>query len=158
VELENDVVRKHRGEEQPEVTEAKVALDALSHKEADLIRGVWWHDFELLADLIFSQAGWQRVSVIGKTEKDIDLDLLSPVTNRRAFVQVKSRADFGTLERSISVFRSNPIYNEMYFIVHTADKRVLDHSEPGVSVLGLAKLAELTINAGLMNWLLKKRE
>lgn len=158
VDLEDYLVRKIRGEVQPEVAEANAAIETLRLKAAQLIRGLWWHDFELLADLIFAQAGWQRVSVIGKTEKDIDLDLLSPVTNRRAFVQVKSRADFAMLQQSISAFRSNQNFGEMYFVVHTADEQVLNHSESGVNVLGLDKLAELTINAGLMNWLLKKRE
>ena len=142
----------------PEVAEAKSAFEALCLRAAELIRGLWWRDFELLVDLIFAQAGWQRISVIGKTEKDIDLDLLSPVTNVRAFVQVKSKASFDTLKQSIDAFKANPNYTEMYFVVHTADKRVLGHEESSVNVLGLDKLAELTINAGLMTWLLKKRE
>ena len=36
-----------------------------------------------LVDLIFSNAGWQRISVLGKTQKTLDLDLRSPVTGER---------------------------------------------------------------------------
>jgi len=49
-----------------------------------LLQSLWWKDFELLADLIFTQSGWQRTSVLGKTEKSIDLELLSPVTGSTA--------------------------------------------------------------------------
>ena len=43
----------------------------LKEKVENLIQGLWWNDFELLVDLIFAKSGWQRVSVLGKTE-DVD--------------------------------------------------------------------------------------
>jgi hypothetical protein len=153
------LIRKIRGNEQPEVFEAKDAFDTLCNKAAVLIEGLWWHDFEVLADLIFTRAGWQRVSVLGKTEKDIDLDLLSPVTNRRAFVQVKSSANYDAFNDSVSFFRNSGIYDEMYFVVHTIeDKRLVAQSVDGVTVLDIDDIAKLSINSGLMTWLIKKRE
>ncbi len=152
------LIHKINGVEIPEVLQAKKAFSNLCKTAGELIRGLWWHDFELLADLIFSRQGWQRVSVLGKTEKDIDLDLVSPVTNKRLFVQVKSKADFNMLEESIKAFRANGIYSEMYFVVHTADESVCRHNEDGVTILGLDKISELAVNSGLMNWLIKKRE
>lgn len=158
IERSEYLVQKIRGDLQPEVVKAKNAFANLSTEAANLIKGLWWHDFELLTDLIFSRGGWQRVSVLGKTEKDVDIDMLSPVTNRRAFVQVKSSSNYETFQDSLTTFRSSSIYDEMYFVAHTLDPRILSHAESGVTVLGPTKLAELSINSGLMDWLLKKHE
>ncbi len=153
------LIRKIRGERQPEVVDARQAFDDLALRATDLIRGLWWHDFELLADMIFSRAGWQRISVLGKTEKDVEFDMLSPVTNRRAFVQVKSSADYSTFQESLRAFEANKIFDEMYFVVHTLrDERMQEHIAKNISVIGPSKLAELTINSGLMDWLIKKHE
>ena len=38
-----------------------------------LIKGLWWGDFELLVDLVFSRLGWQRYSVLGKEQKELIL-------------------------------------------------------------------------------------
>jgi len=153
------LIRKIQGEEQPEVLATREAFAKLVHEAINLIRGLWCHDFELLADLIFSRSGWQRVSVLGKTEKDIDIDMLSPITNKRAFVQVKSSAGLSTLQDSINFFRNSEIYDEMYFVVHTPlDTHMLDCNENGITVVGPDMLAKWTINAGLLDWLIKKHE
>lgn len=62
-----------------------------------LIAGLHDSGFELLADLIFANGGWRRVSFFWETMKDVDLVLGQPVTGERAFVQVKSRASGRTL-------------------------------------------------------------
>ena len=153
------LIRKIRGDEQPEVIATRKTFADLTQHATDLIRGLWWHDFELLVDLIFSRSGWQRISVLGKTEKDVDIDMLSPVTNKRAFVQIKSSCDYDVFLESLAVFQSNSVYDDMYFVAHTiSDQRILDCSETGVSVIGPEKLAALTINAGLLDWLIKKHE
>lgn len=159
VECSDYLIRKIRGDEQPEVVATRKAFSDLTQHATDLIRGLWWHDFELLVDLIFSRSGWQRISVLGKTEKDVDIDMLSPVTSKRAFVQVKSSSDYAMFQDSLFVFRGNNVYDELYFVVHTVkDKRITDHMESGVSVIGPERLASLTINAGLMDWLITKHE
>ena len=48
-------------------------------------------------------------------------------------------------------------FDEMYFVVHTADSDLINRREDGVNILGLKKLAELVINAGLVNWIITKR-
>lgn len=83
VELEEYLIRRINGEVIPEVEEAKEAFSNLINKVENLIKGLWWQDFELLTDLVFSKLGWQRYSVLGKTEKGIDLDLYSPSTQKR---------------------------------------------------------------------------
>ena len=157
VELEDYLIRKIRNDRQPDVQAAIEAHDLLKDRLASLISGLWWKDFELLVDLLFAQAGWQRVSVLGKTEKGLDLDLMAPVTRKRAFVQVKSSATSATLQESIAEFRSYPDFAEMYFVVHTADSTLRDQAPEGVTVVDLPKLAELVVSAGLVDWLITKR-
>jgi hypothetical protein len=157
VDLPEYLIRKINGEKQPEVIAAKENLAALQHSIEHLIKGLWWKDFELLVDLVFAQSGWQRISVLGQTDKDIDLDVFSPVTNRRAFIQVKSHASHEILNTSVARFREMKQFDEMYFVVHSSDTELVNRSENTVHVLGLSRLSELVINAGLVNWLITKR-
>jgi hypothetical protein len=78
IDLQDYLVRKINGLVIPEVEKTKNSLETLRADIEDLIKGLWWHDFELLIDLVFSKSGWQRFSVLGKTEKDSDLDVYSP--------------------------------------------------------------------------------
>ncbi len=152
--LHDYLFRKIRGEIMPGAIATEKAFDDLRAKVADLIQGLWWHDFELLAEIIFARAGWQRTSVMGKTEKDIDIDLHAPLTGRRAFVQVKSKADLAICEAST---KEKAGYEEMYFVVHTPSDDLIQWAAPkNVYVLTGLKLAEHTINAGLSRWLLSK--
>ena len=124
----------------------------------DLIKGLWWNDFELLVDLIFSSSGWQRISVLGKTEKYIDLDVFSPVTQKRAFVQIKSSSNTETFRNYINVFSEYEQYDEMYFVVHTASDELRNVSDNiNIHLMDLDRIADLVINAGLVNWLITKR-
>ncbi len=159
VELPDYLLRKINGETQPEVESTKEALAALKSNIEELIKGLWWNDFELLVDLIFSQSGWQRISVLGKTEKDIDLDIFSPVTRKRAFVQVKSTANANQLKNYQEIFNQYHQYDEMYFVFHTFSGNLekVAISDPRVSVWNISRVAELVINAGLVDWLLAKR-
>ena len=52
-------------------------------------------DFEIFVDLLFRSDGWSRIGTLGKTTKDIDIELISPITNERAIVQVKSQSNLG---------------------------------------------------------------
>jgi len=158
VEQQDYLVGKINGELQPNVENAKQYLVALKNSIKDLIQGLWWNDFELLIDLIFSNSGWQRISVLGKTEKDIDLDIFSPVTQRRAFVQIKSSADANTFRKYVERFAEYEQYDEMYFVVHTAgdDLRAVLSDQPNIHLMDLDRISDLVINAGLINWLITK--
>lgn len=159
VELQEYLQRKINGETQPEIQSTKEALIALKENIENLIKGLWWKDFELLIDLIFSQSGWQRISVLGKTEKDIDLDLFSPVTQRRAFVQVKSSTTESQIQSYCDIFNQHHQYDEMYFVFHTFSGKLenLKLGDSRVAVWDISRVADLVINAGLIDWLLEKR-
>ena len=120
---------------------------------------MWWNDFELLVDLIFSKSGWQRVSVLGKTEKDIDLDIFSPVTQKRAFVQVKSTTNASQIYSYQKIFSQYDQYSEMSFVFHTFSGNLdkLSINDPKVRIWDISRVAELVIHTGLIDWLITKR-
>ena len=122
-----------------------------------LIKSLTWKDFELLVDLLFVNAGWKRIGILGKTEKDIDLDLLMPVNGRRAFVQVKSSSTQAEFNDYLSTFSENDLYDEMYFVVHTLEMelQVKDCGRP-VTVINDAALSKLVVNSGMIEWLIEK--
>lgn len=155
--IENYLKNKINGVERPDVRKTKEQIDSLQLSIQSLIQGLWWKDFELLVDLIFAQSGWQRLSVLGQTDKDIDLDVFSPVTNRRAFIQVKSEASDEVFDNCVTRFREMDQFDEMYSVVHTCDPKLTNRTENRVNVLDLEKLSKLVINAGLINWLITKR-
>ncbi|MCZ4286846.1 hypothetical protein O4H29_18590, partial [Marinobacter salarius] len=50
-------------------------------------------------------------------------------------------------------------YDEMYFVFHTfaGNLEKLDIDDPRVAVWDISRVADLVINAGLIDWLLAKR-
>ena len=151
------LIRKLNGETQPEVARAEQTLDELERTLVPLIRSLGWKDFELLTDLVFTQAGWQRIGSLGKTEKSIDLDLMAPVTGKRAFVQVKSQANLKTFLQYKGSFEGMNQYDEMYFVVHSPAADLTAHLEdPAIELLTVERLAKLVVSAGLTRWVLRK--
>jgi hypothetical protein len=151
------LIRKINHQKLPEVEKAERTLAALLQDIEPLIKNLTWKDFELLVDLIFTHAGWQRISTRGKTEKSLDLDLMSPVTGNRAFVQIKSRANMHDFEEYIEQYQGMEDFNEMYFVVHTTDKSF--DGWQGVSDIKLwdvTNISKLVVNSGLIDWLIKK--
>ena len=154
--------RVTNGEVIEEITEAENAYGTLINSVEKLIKGLWWSDFELLTDLVFSKLGWQRYSVLGKTEKGIDLDLYSPSTEKRVFVQIKSYTDRKQLDEYVSKFQSeykNYGYSEMYYVYHSGLENIAEkqYQDKEVKLINSHKMAELVISAGLVQWLIKKR-
>lgn len=157
--MKSYLVRRINGLTPVEVIEAEEQLAGLTQTIKSLVHGLHWKDFELLTDLIFSQEGWQRTSDLGKTEKSIDLDMFSPVTRRRAFVQVKSKGDLNTLQETIDAFESMDGFDELFFVIHSPHQSLRSYTSPDrrINVIDDERIAELVINAGLVNWLINKR-
>ena len=160
IDLQDYLIRKINGQTIAEVENANSSLEKLKSDVEELIKGLWWHDFELLIDLVFSRAGWQRFSVLGKTEKDIDLDVYSPATQKRAFVQIKSTTTRDEIKSYIDTYNEYEQFDEMYFVYHTchADLSDLETSDPNIHLWGLKRISELVVNAGLTEWLINKRK
>lgn len=150
------LVRKINCTKLSEVEKVENTLATLKEDLAPTIQNLTWKDFEILIDLIFSYAGWQRVSALGKTEEAIDLVLMSPVNGNMAFVQVKSVSDLATFEDSIKKYRGMKQYDEMYFVVHTMKKPFINKEEKDINLWDVNKISELVVNSGLVNWIIKK--
>lgn len=148
---------KINGEENKQVVEAKKALSTLKGKLSLLIKNLHWKDFEVLVDLIFRQAGWQRVGFLGEEQKTIDLDLFAPVTGERAAVQIKSKSnkkEFSEFQSEVSKMRD---YQHFYFVVHTNQNELMSSEiELKTKLLFVEQVAELAISAGLVDWVIKK--
>lgn len=151
------VLSKINGKELQEVTEAKTALAKLEERLSALIKHLHWKDFETLVDLLFRQAGWQRVGQLGKTQKTLDLDLLSPVTNERAIVQIKSSSNADEFSSCVADFDNMQGYKTLFYVVHSPDTSLLRiRPHKNVRLILLNDMTRLSINAGLTEWIISK--
>lgn len=164
VKFKDYLIRRINGEVIKEVKNADKRFRILESSVEKLIKGLWWGDFELLVDLVFSRLGWQRYSVLGKTQKGIDLDLYSPSTEDRVFVQIKSNTNIKQLDEYISKFKNeyNSEYSKMYYIYHSGleninEGQIKEYQDEGIKLINCHKMAGLVISAGLVKWLIDKR-
>lgn len=150
-------ISKINCEQIKDVIEVEEAMCNLKNKLAQLIQNLQWKDFENLVDLIFRQAGWQRLGDKGKTQKTIDLELLSPVTGERAVVQIKSQSDATEFLKYDKEFAAMTDYDKIFYIVHTAKNGFVDYNNDTETIIyQVDKIAELAISAGLVEWIIKK--
>lgn len=146
------LLRKLNDKLSPEVARAEEAECSLTKALVALMRLLTWQDFELLVDLIFSNSGWRRVSVIGKTQKTVDLELLLPTTGERAFVQIKSQASSSSLHEYVNRFKESTAYDKMFFVWHSGDIGSVTAPQ-GVALIGPERLSRMVLDAGLSSWL-----
>ena len=151
------LVRKINGESSQTEQKALAARKDLVDSLVAIIRTLDWKEFELLTDLIFRQAGWQRLGVLGKATKSIDLDLLSPITNERIRVQVKSAAGKAEYQSFLDLAAANQEFARHYFVVHQPDPALEKQADnPLVKVWLAEEIARLVVNYGLVDWLIGK--
>ena len=115
-----------------------------------------WKDFETLVDLLFRQAGWRRLSVLGETMKYADLELEEPITAERYQVQIKSAADISDFVRYRDQFEGRG-FRKLFFVVHSpTPKLAQEQSGSSVELVLPARLAAMVVDAGLVSWILAK--
>lgn len=122
------------------------------------LRLLHWKDFETLVDLMFREAGWQRISVLGEIMKYVDMELLEPVTNELYQVQVKSAANLNDFQQYAERF-THGVYRKLYFVVHSPEPNLevyQGEQQNDVELILPNKLAELVVDMGLTKWLLNK--
>ena len=153
VDVADYVIRRINGDKSPEVETAIALLDQITWSMQDLMKLLGPRDFETLVDLVFSTSGWRRLGVVGKTQKTLDLDLILPSTGERAFVQVKSKTTSAELAEYVAKLEEHGPYDRMFYIFHSGEA---DTDDERVTVIGPEKIAELVVDAGLMNWLIRK--
>ena len=151
------LVQKIKGVVRKEVEITKKTLLELEQNIEAIIRDFTPKDFEILIDLIFRQAGWQRVSVLGETQKTLDLYLTSPITNERYGVQIKSEASLKDFEHYKIEFQNMQGYERFYFAVHTPLSGLTQAQETQkVKLLLLKNVARLVVKYGLADWVIAK--
>jgi hypothetical protein len=115
-----------------------------------------WKDFETLVDLLFRQAGWRRLSVLGETMKFADLELEEPITMERYQVQIKSEADTLDFAHYRDQFEGRG-FRKLFFVVHSPDPKLARQESSSIVELVLpARLAAMVVDAGLVSWILAK--
>jgi hypothetical protein len=153
---EQDALLRRIAGEEPEavVTTKRVALE-LQGALRELIVGLHPHDFEILVDLIFRGAGYQRVSEVGAQLRGIDLDFISPLTNERVAVQVKSALTSAELRAVEEELIDMNGYARLYVAVHSPSSE-LKASDDAIELLDLDRLSELALRYGLGQWLIDR--
>jgi hypothetical protein len=147
--------------EVPRSAAAGHALSALIDSLQPIVERLHPRDLEVLVDLIFRNAGWQRVGVLAETATDIDLALESAVTGERIAVEVKAHADVEDYRDYAARYRSMVGFDRFYFVTHSPiDAEVASESAaaagPGIQFWGSKCIAQRAAQSGLAQWLIDK--
>jgi hypothetical protein len=147
------ILRIIRNEEDPAVSAAKAARHAYERAIAELIARLGPKDFELLIDLILSRTGWSRLSPIGGSRADIDMEVENASTDEIAFVQVKSEANQADLNDYISRFSAqSKRYTRMIFVVNSPTSVLTPPEGKPLHIWSGERVAELVVKHGLGDW------
>jgi hypothetical protein len=148
-----EILRIIRNEEDADARAAKRAREEYEGAVAKLIARLGDKDFEVLIDLILSRSGWVRLANVGGETEGIDIAVVNPATDERAFVQVKSSADQKTLLDYVSRFADRrDYYSRMIFAVHSPQGNVTPPGNLPVQVWTLKQIANLVVKLGLGDW------
>jgi hypothetical protein len=148
------VIDRINGRQKPEVQEAVRLSEELKASVVKLIRMLGWRDLELLVDLVFTQSGWRRTSVSGKTQKSIDMEVILPTTRERAVIQVKSRTSKAEFDQYVAD-AEHLQYDKTFFVYHTCADTLRSEGED-VIIWDAEVLAAHVLEAGLLYWLTQK--
>lgn len=152
------LLRRINGIEEPIVAAARKARIAMVDAAAKMVSGLHWADFETMVDLIFARSGWQRVSLVGGAQKDVDLVLEQPTTGEKAFVQVKSKAGQAVLDDYVDRFRQSGAYERLFFVCHSPSGALSTDGDARLHVWAGPHLADAAVKAGLFDWLIERTE
>jgi hypothetical protein len=154
------VLHKINGTNPPQVEHASQALAGLEAALLPIIEQLRWRDFELLVDLIFRNNGFNRIGDLGKTEKDIDLALESPITGDFFAVQVKSAATVDQYKDYRERYNTMVGFERFYFVTNKTIAMVEDdpslRDDKKFNYWGPKDIARLALRSGLAQWLLDK--
>jgi len=153
IDVQKQLVERINGEKSPQIELALESLASMRNALVPLIQMLGPKDFEVLVDLIFSTSGWRRMGAVGSTQKHLDIDMILPSTEERAFVQVKCRTNQKEFEEYLKVSRELDTYDRMFYVYHSGPSNLDD---PDAHVIGPQKLAEMVVDAGLTDWVIQK--
>src|SRR5260221_655211 len=112
------LLRRIRDERDPLHAQATALKVEMCEIGLRMIRQLDWRDFETLVDLIFARGGWQRSSVLGKNQTDVDLILTQPTIGETAWVQIKSGTSQAELDDYGGRVRPTGRFDRFFFVCH----------------------------------------
>ncbi|MEN2786502.1 restriction endonuclease [Sphingomonas qilianensis] len=143
----------------PVQTAMTAARDDLKQHLRTLIRRLAWRDFEQLIDLAFARTGWTRVSSLGGTMKDVDLVVEQSFTRERMSVQIKSKADQRTIDDYAKRLGERAPRERIMLICHSPIGKLTAPpplQERRLELVMDEEIADLSINAGLVDWVIAR--
>jgi hypothetical protein len=156
------VVHKINCVDPPRLAAADRALTALIDSLQPIVQQLHPRDLEVLVDLIFRNAGWQRVGVLAETETDIDLALESAVTGERIAVEVKAQAVMEDYRDYAARYDSMVGFDRFYFVTRSPIDAEVAHEQAGsrtpvgITFWGIRTIAQRAAHSGLAQWLIDK--
>lgn len=147
------LLRRIRGEDEPLRVKTDQLLSEMTAAVAAMVRRLDWRDFETLIDLIFSRGGWQRTSLLGGNQADVDLILRQPITGETAWVQIKSRTSQAEFDDYLGRFEREASCDFFFFIYHSAPRPIDGPSATKIRLWSADQIASAAIDAGLVRWL-----
>ena len=117
---------------------------------SSLIGDLHWRDLEGLVDLIFSRAGFLRVSRTGGTMEAVDIELEHPELGEIVTVQVKASFTPGQVAAfaASQSRKTDKLPRKLYFA--TSSEQIPE--SPGVEGWNRMALAERVVRRGLADW------
>jgi hypothetical protein len=152
VDVADYVIRRINGHKTAEVERAIATLEVVRQSVRELMRLLRERDFELLVDLVFSTSGWRRQGSVGGAQKTLDFLIELPSTAQQAIVQVKSETTSAQLSEYVGRLDDLPDFR-MFYVFHSGNPETDDDR---VTLIGPDKLAQLVVDAGLIQWLIRK--
>jgi hypothetical protein len=102
------------------------------------------------------RGGWQRSSVLGKDQADVDLILCQPTIGETAWVQIKSSASQAELDDYLGRFRRDGSCDRFFFVCHSIAGALCLPAQPGLHLWAGEHLSDAAIDAGLFDWLIDR--
>jgi hypothetical protein len=135
-----------------------VARNVLIEQVGNGLKHLHWKDYETLTDLLFRNAGWNRMSLLGEAMQYVDMELEEPITKKLYQVQVKAQASVADFEKYAQRF-SPGNYERLYFVVYRPKTDLASYRNTkyeNVEIILPERLAQMVVEYGLLEWLLKK--
>jgi hypothetical protein len=148
------LIRRINGKRSEAAEKAECISEELKAAICNMMKLLTWQDFELLVELVFSSSGWRRLGVVGGTQKTVDMELLLPTTNERAFVQVKAKASQAEFESEYrSAFSDMKHVSRMFYIYHSGS---ITSNDPSITLIDQNRLSQMVMDTGLVSWLIER--
>ena len=150
------LLRRIRDQPDPVHAQATALRSEMREIGLRMIRQLDWRDFETLVDLIFARGGWQRSSVLGKNQADVDLILSQSTIGETAWVQIKSGTSQAELDDYLGRFRRDGSCDRFFFVCHSAAGTLSLPAQPRLHLWAAERLSDAAIDAGLFDWLIDR--